>query len=70
MSAQFLARSASDRTDDWPHWFVVRANEPRKNVLREACEIARIHIQPGAVLTTRLDAECIARMANHAEESR
>lgn len=68
MSSEFFARPASDRTDDWPFWFVARRDQPGRNVLAEACEVAGIPRSPGAVLALREDAEFLARKANEAEQ--
>jgi hypothetical protein len=54
-SPPFTARSASDRTDDWPIWYVT--DDGRRNVLR-------FPDKSGAVLTSREDAEEIAKEAN------
>jgi len=32
MTDRFFARSASDRTDDWPHWFVADRQNGEINV--------------------------------------
>lgn len=32
MSERYLARSASDKTDDWPHWFVADQRQGGLNV--------------------------------------
>lgn len=53
----FKARSASDRTDDWPSWYVCAAADCRRNVMR-------FPDNPGAVLTDRLTAEAMADWAN------
>lgn len=54
-SGPYVARSASDRTDDWPFWYVT--NDGRTNALRfPGCG--------GAVMTSREVAEEIARRAN------
>ncbi len=51
----FHARSANDRTDDWPVWFV--AGVDRVNRIR-------FPDQPGAVLTDRATAEAAATALN------
>jgi hypothetical protein len=51
----YTARSASDRTDDWPFWYVT--NDGRTNVL---------YFPGGAVLTSRAVAEQIAIKFNQA----
>lgn len=60
--AKYTARSASDKTDDWPFWFV--QNQYGLNV---TAELVRKHIDPnqqGATLTTRAFAQHIAQIAN------
>ncbi len=54
-AAPFTARSASDKTDNWPFWYVT--DDGRRNVLR-------FPNAPGAVFTDRQTAEMIAAKAN------
>lgn len=51
----YTARSASDRTDDWPFWYVT--NNGRTNILR-------FHSHPTALFTSRAEAEDIAAHFN------
>ena len=65
---RYYARSASDKTDNWPFWFVADRSKNRLNV---TAELVRAHINPdhaGATLTRRAEAERIARIANEAAE--
>ena len=55
---RYYARSASDRTDDWPFWFV--ADEQRGG-LNVTAEVAGT---PGAVLRAPWDAVKLAMRAN------
>lgn len=54
----YIARSASDKTEDWPFWFV--ANQEGLNVTVELVPELRGH-QP---FLPRADAEQIAERAN------
>ena len=66
MTARYYARSASDRTDDWPYWFVADAQKGGLNV---TAKLVRQHfnVDPkGAKLCTRGDAERLAILANGA----
>ncbi|MCA0401327.1 MAG: hypothetical protein LCH38_10985 [Proteobacteria bacterium] len=65
--AEFFARSASDKTDDWPFWFVARRDQPGRNVLVEAIKIAGFEYSGGWTLTCREAAELIAKEANKKE---
>ena len=61
---RYYARSASDRTDDWPFWFVADKTRGGLNV---TCELIRDHIDPkhtGGVFTLRNAATVLANMAN------
>lgn len=51
----FASRSASDRADDWPYWYVT--DDGRRNVLR-------FPDQPGAVFSDRETCGAIAAAAN------
>lgn len=62
--ARYYARSASDKTDDWPFWFVADRNRGGLNV---TAQLIRDHINPdhaGGVLLTRSWAEFLAQKAN------
>jgi hypothetical protein len=64
MSARYYARSASDRTDDWPYWFVADA---QKGGLDVTAELVRQHLNvnpEGGTLCSRGDAERLAILAN------
>ncbi len=64
MSARYYARSASDRTDDWPYWFVA---DTQKGGLNVTAEIVRQHINQdpkGQTLCSRAIAEALAVIAN------
>jgi len=52
-----IARSASDRTDDWPYWMLW---DGAKNVTAEVIDEMGIPRMPGQVLLTRAAAEQIA----------
>lgn len=67
MSNEFFARSASDKTENWPIWFVARKDAPSRNVLDKACEVAGIPRRAGAVLADKQTAIWIAEEANKAE---
>jgi hypothetical protein len=67
MSDRFYARSASDRTDDWPYWFVADSQKGGLNVTEE---LIRRHLDPehkGAVFCFRRGAEYLAILANGGE---
>ena len=64
MTARYYARSASDKTDDWPIWFVADRQYGGLNV---TADLIRSIVDPthdGATLTTRALAFAIADMAN------
>lgn len=64
MTARYFARSASDRTGDWPFWFVA---DRQKGGLNVTAELIRQHFDPdhkGAVFSDRHGAEMIAERAN------
>lgn len=54
---RYYARSASDKTDDWPYWFVADKEKGGLNTTEK-------YIWP-YVLTSKEDAERIARIANN-----
>ena len=67
---RYYARSASDRTDDWPFWFVADSSKGNVNV---TADIIRQHIRPnrkGRVFVPRVLAQDLADMANAAEAVR
>ena len=55
----YEARSASDKTDNWPYWYVC-GPDGRKNLLT----LPREHRCFGAVFTSREEAERIAKIGN------
>lgn len=57
-AAPYSARSASDKTDDWPLWYVT--NDGHTNVLY-------FPDHPGAVLTSKEVAELVAEKFNNNE---
>jgi hypothetical protein len=61
---RFYARSASDKTDNWPFWFVADEKRGGVNVTGELCETLRIHRAPGANLGARWDMVELAMRAN------
>jgi hypothetical protein len=61
---RYYARSASDRTDDWPFWFVA---DLQKGGLNVTAELVREHVDPdhkGGVLCPESVAKLIASWAN------
>jgi hypothetical protein len=56
-----VARSASDKTDDWPYWMVW---DGTTNVTAETIDALGLPRSPGAVLTTREMAQNVAEMYN------
>lgn len=61
---RYFARSASDKTDDWPFWFVADRNRGDINV---TADLIRAIIDPshqGRVFALREDAKILANMAN------
>ena len=64
---RYYARSASDRTDAWPFWFVA---DSRKGSVNVTADIVRQHIGPtrkGGVFVPRGLALALADVANAAE---
>lgn len=63
---RYIARSAFDKMDDWPIWFVADA---RMGGLNVTAELIRKHFNPnhvGGVLAERDRAIEVARTANEA----
>lgn len=58
---RYYARSASDRTDNWPYWFVADVERGGLNV---TASIVRGLLVPGATLVDRELAIAIAGIAN------
>ena len=64
MKPRYYARSASDRTDDWPFWFVADAQKGGLNV---TAELVRQHLNidaKGQTLCSRRTAKHLATIAN------
>lgn len=57
---RYYASSASDRTDDWPFWFVADRNVGGINRTAELMDALGWQRRPGAVLTDRATAEVLA----------
>jgi len=64
MTARYYARSASNKTDDWPWWFVADKQRGGLNVTAEVCKLLEIPTKPGATLCSREDAESLTEEAN------
>lgn len=65
---RYFARSASDKTDDWPFWFVADRDMGGLNV---TAELIRKHSDPahrGATLTSKTHAFEIESRANRGME--
>jgi hypothetical protein len=67
---RYYARSASDRTDDWPFWFVADSQRGGLNVTNELVRehFPKLH-RPGAVFLPREFAEGLAAAVNEKEFS-
>lgn len=61
VEGKYVARSASDNTDDWPYWMVWNGHI---NVTGKVCEALGYGYQDGAVFTARENAERLASEAN------
>ncbi len=57
----YVARSASDKTDDWPFWMVW---DGHMNVTYKACKEVFGDDEPGAVFVDREWAETLAHEMN------
>lgn len=55
------ARSASDRSGDWPYWMVWNGC---LNVTSEICDVLGVKRKPGQVFTDRYSAEWLAEAFN------
>jgi len=64
MTPRYYARSASDKTDDWPWWFVADKHQGGLNVMQEVHKLLDLPIKPGAVLCVREYAEQLSEEAN------
>ncbi len=69
MRDEFFARSASDKTDDWPAWFIARKSNPRLNVMHQVTKLLGLDFQ-GATMGSRPHMELLAASANEAEAAR
>ena len=65
-AGRFYARSASDRTEDWPFWFVADSNKGGLNVTGPLFEKLTGERAHGAVFAPRDEAKLIAAHANQA----
>lgn len=59
MTDRYQAKSASDRTDDWPFWYVADTHRGSLNVTNQLVELT-----PGAVFTSKEIAEMVCKIAN------
>lgn len=66
MRDEFFARSASDKTEEWPFWFVARRSNPSRNIFAELCDALGLARGRGQVLENREDALRLAALANAA----
>lgn len=57
------ARSASDRTDDWPFWYVTDDNPRDRNKTADAIEAMTGH-RTGAVFASMQEAKLLAEFMN------
>lgn len=64
MTDRYFARSASDKTNDWPWWFIADKNRGGLNVTGEVFDMLGIPFKLGSVFTHRLQATEIAELAN------
>ena len=67
MADRYFARSGSDRTDDWPFWFVADKLRGGLNVTAEMAPRVFPDWVKGCVLTRRSIAEKIAATINQGE---
>lgn len=62
---RYFARSASDKTDDWPFWFVADKQQGGLNVTNNLLKDAYPETNfKGKVLLTRTEAIELAKIAN------
>ena len=64
LTDRYYACSASDKTDDWPWWFVADKQLGGFNVTSEVIKLLNLPHKPGAVLCSREYGEQIAASAN------
>ena len=62
--ARFIARSASDRTEVWPFWFVADMTVGGLNVTHEIAQHLGLPLGAGQVLVSPDDAKALAAKAN------
>ncbi|SEN87926.1 hypothetical protein SAMN04489859_102057 [Paracoccus alcaliphilus] len=63
---RYFARSASDRTNDWPRWFVADRSKGGMNVTADLIREYRNPDHCGGVFLPRIAAEALAAEANGA----
>ena len=61
---RYYARSASDKTDDWPYWFVADSQRGGLNVTAETGRDLKTGLLPGCTLLPSWDAVKQAQQAN------
>lgn len=61
---RYYARSASDKTDDWPFWFVADDERGGLNVTAEVADALGEFRRPGAVLSEPWSMVKLAMRAN------
>ncbi len=68
---RFYARSASDRTDDWPFWFVADADRDGLNVTNELIVrfVSPTYKRDGLPFLTREASEALAAKAQEAADA-
>lgn len=66
--ATFRARSASDRTDDWPYWYVTDDNPHDSNKTADCFEALTGRRQVCLPFLSRLAAEKLATLMNERQD--
>jgi hypothetical protein len=61
---RYYARSASDKRDDWPFWYVADSQRDGLNVTPELAEALGAPFKPGAVFCEAWAAVKLAMRAN------
>lgn len=61
---RYYARSASDKTDDWPFWFVADSQRGGLNVTGKISDALELPRKPGAVLGEPWEMAKLAMRAN------
>lgn len=69
MADRYYARSASDRTDDWPFWFVADRKRGGLNVTSEVADLVGVKRGAGQVLVNKESALNIAARSNPQQET-